>query len=103
RLRHTIPNRHWSSYVFSSHLVHAAKLAQKDGIQVYTVVIGTTSGGRIPLHDARGRFEKYLTDRQGNVVHTRLEDTQLREIATAEIGRASSRGAYSSRHETTYN
>lgn len=66
--------------------VHAAKLAQKDGIQVYTVGIGTTSGGRIPLHDARGRFEKYLTDRQGNVVHTRLEDTQLREIATAGGG-----------------
>lgn len=66
--------------------VHAAQLAHKDGIQVYTIGIGTAAGGRIPLHGPRGNFESYLTDLNGDVVHTRLEDKQLREIAAAGGG-----------------
>lgn len=66
--------------------VQAASFALEDGIRVFTVGIGTSTGGRIPLRDARGNFSGYLTDRQGNVVNTHLEDGQLQEIAAAGGG-----------------
>lgn len=66
--------------------VEAAYEAYKDGILTYTVGVGTAAGGRIPLHDRNGQFERYLTDRDGNVVHTRLEDAQLHQIASAGGG-----------------
>lgn len=69
-----------------THPVQAAQVAHDDGIQVYTIGVGTSAGGRIPLHDAQGNFQRYLTDRDGKVVHTQLEDSQLREIAAAGGG-----------------
>lgn len=66
--------------------VDAARAAFEDGIQVFTVGIGTSTGGRIPLRDARGNFTGYLTDRNGNVVQTSLEDAQLMDIAEAGGG-----------------
>lgn len=69
-----------------THPVEAAQVAHEDNIQVYTIGIGTNAGGRIPLHDRYGNFQSYLTDRSGKVVHTQLEDGQLREIAAAGGG-----------------
>lgn len=66
--------------------VAAALEAQADGIRVYTVGVGTTHGGRIPLRNARGDFEGYLTDREGKTVITALVDTQLEAIAEAGGG-----------------
>lgn len=66
--------------------VEAAYAAYEDGILTYTVGVGTAAGGRIPLRDRNRQFERYLSDRDGNVVNTRLEDAQLHEIASAGGG-----------------
>lgn len=66
--------------------VAAALAAKEDGIRVYTIGLGTTTGGRIPLREPRGNITGYLTDRAGNTVHTKLVDDQLREIAEAGGG-----------------
>lgn len=66
--------------------IKAAQAAHDDGIQVNTIGVGTRAGGRIPIADPQGRTQQYLTDREGNVVHTRLEDDQLQDIASAGGG-----------------
>lgn len=66
--------------------IDAARAALEDGIQVFTVGIGTSTGGRIPMRDAKGNLTGYLTDRNGNVVQTTLEDAQLMQIAEAGSG-----------------
>ena len=67
--------------------VAAAQAAQRDGIRVYTVGIGTETGGRIPMRDRAGELLGFLTDRDGQVVETRLEDGQLADVAAAGGGR----------------
>jgi len=62
--------------------VGAARAAAEMGIKVYTMAIGTSAGGPIPLEGA-GNF---LRDRDGNVVITRLNDQLLSEIAIAGGG-----------------
>lgn len=66
--------------------VQAAAAAFEDGIRTFTVGVGTATGGRIPLRDNRGHFAGYLNDRNDNIVHSRLEDAQLQEIAAAGGG-----------------
>lgn len=57
------------------------------GIFIYTVGIGTTAGGTIPLYDERtGRLQDYVRDSAGQVVTTRLNATILRELAEAGRG-----------------
>lgn len=66
--------------------IQAAEFARENGIRIFAVGVGTSTGGRIPLRNTRGAFEGYLTDREGQVVHSRIEDEQLREVATAGGG-----------------
>lgn len=63
---------------------HDSILAElkNEGIFVFTVGIGTTSGGTIPVYDANsGRLLEYLRDAAGQVVTTRLMPSVLRTIA----------------------
>lgn len=56
------------------------------GVFVFTVGIGTMSGGTIPVYDPNtGRLVEYLRDAAGQVVTTRLVPATLRSIA--ETGR----------------
>jgi len=57
-----------------------AEEAQKQGIKIFTVGIGTKEGELIPVTDASGS-RIFLKDRNGNVVKTRLDEETLREIA----------------------
>lgn len=66
--------------------LQAAAEALDDDIRVFTVGVGTSAGGRIPLRTPRGDFTGYLTDRNDTVVISRLEDQQLQEIAEAGGG-----------------
>lgn len=66
--------------------VEAAAAAAEAGIRVYTVGLGTESGGRIPVRDRAGNLTGWFTDRRGEVVVTRLADAQLREVAAAGNG-----------------
>jgi Ca-activated chloride channel family protein len=67
--------------------VAAARDASGKGIHVYTFGVGTDAGARIPLRNPDGSVKEYLSDRQGNVVQTRLVEGQLREIAKAGDGK----------------
>lgn len=52
------------------------------GVYIFTVGIGTTSGGTIPNYDSNsGRLIEYLRDAAGQVVTTRLVPATLRTIA----------------------
>lgn len=50
------------------------------GVTVFAAGVGETDGAPIPLY-RRGRLAGYKTDRSGQTVETRLEETALREIA----------------------
>jgi len=57
------------------------------GIFIYTVGIGTTAGGTIPVYDERtGRLQDYIRDASGQIVTTRLGAQILRDLATAGRG-----------------
>ncbi|AXG68719.1 von Willebrand factor type A domain protein [Kordia sp. SMS9] len=70
------------------HTGGAGKLADeatKEGIKTYTIGVGTTKGGRIPLK-RRGIVESFKRDLQGEVVITRLNEQTLKEIASEGDG-----------------
>lgn len=60
--------------------VEAAKEAAKHGINIYVIGVGTTQGAEIPTSSGP------LTDNQGNVVHTALNEQMCRETAQAGKG-----------------
>lgn len=58
-----------------------------DGIHIFTVGIGTSEGGRIPLYERRtNELIGYHRDRQGREVISHLESETLREIAAEGNG-----------------
>lgn len=62
--------------------ISAAKLAVQQNRKVHVIGVGSTEGGAIPLNNS-GR---YLKDREGNVVITRLNESLGKEIASAGNG-----------------
>jgi len=60
--------------------IDAARLAQKEGIPVYTVGAGTQQGGPMPEgQDAWGR--EYYKTYNGQVAITRMDDSELKQVA----------------------
>lgn len=59
----------------------AAKAAQKKGINVFILGIGSTKGAPIPMGDG-----SYLKDNAGNTVMTALNEQMCRELAQAGKG-----------------
>ncbi len=70
---------------FGEDPIEAAASAKKEGIKIYTVGIGTASGDPIPLRDNFGNPMGYKTNKQGEVVLSKLNEPVLRQIA-AETG-----------------
>jgi len=62
----------------------AEDLAEK-GVVIYTVGVGSGKGASIPIETEDGVVDK--TDRQGEVVITRLDEEMLRKIALAGEGK----------------
>jgi len=58
----------------------------KEGIKVYTIGIGTTKGGPIPMKIGN-RLTGYKKDRKGEVVITKLHDDILKQIASEGKGK----------------
>ncbi|MGD8426476.1 MAG: VWA domain-containing protein [Balneolaceae bacterium] len=54
---------------------------KKENASVYTLGIGTQSGGAIPLYDNSGTLKGYKRDENGAVVTTQLQSQTLRSIA----------------------
>lgn len=63
--------------------VEAAKAATKEGINVCVVGVGSTQGAPIPLKEGSST---YKTDREGNVVVSKLNEAMCQEIAKAGDG-----------------
>ena len=65
----------------------AKEIAQKSGVRVIAVGIGTKEGTLIPDKvDASGRILEYKKDKQGNTVVSKLDDKALLTLAQATGG-----------------
>ena len=56
-------------------------------IHVFTLGIGTTQGGPVPVYDTKGQFLQMLVDTNGTQVTSRLDDARLAKLAAAGGGR----------------
>ena len=73
--------------------VGLAREAEKKGVKIFCIGIGTSQGELIQLVDRSGK-KSFLKDRQGNVVKSRLNERILGDIALATGGAyVRSRGA----------
>lgn len=65
----------------------AASEAQKEGIVIYTIGIGTKKGEPIPLTDETGNVSGYKKDARDGVVMTKLDEDMLQKIALITDGK----------------
>jgi Ca-activated chloride channel family protein len=63
-------------------VLRAVEKASEAGVKVYTVGMGTLEGGPIPVGAS-----DYKRDMSGNVVVSKLDESMLRQVATATGGR----------------
>ena len=61
--------------------LEAAKIAEQQGVKIYTIGIGSPQGVPIPEYDRFGRSTGFKKDRQGGVVTTKLDLLTLQKIA----------------------
>jgi Ca-activated chloride channel family protein len=66
-------------------LSEIASEAASEGIKIYTIGVGTTTGGPIPIK-RNGVLQYYKRDQNNEQVITRLEDIRLQEIADQANG-----------------
>jgi len=64
-----------------------AELAEKEGVIVYTVGIGSVQGVPIPLYNQSGRNTGFKKDRKGEVVTSKLDELTLEKIALQTGGK----------------
>ena len=68
-------------------LKEAQTIAQKEGIKIIAIGIGTTQGELIPQKtDVSGRVLEYKKDRDGKTVVTKLDEKSLAALAAATEG-----------------
>ena len=68
-------------------LKEAQSVAQKEGIKIIAIGIGTTQGELIPQRtDVSGRILEYKKDREGKTVVTKLDEKSLAALAAATEG-----------------
>lgn len=65
--------------------IEAAKKAAEAGLRIFTIGVGSAEGELLRIRDAKGRTD-YIKDDAGNVVKSRLNESLLRDIATAGGG-----------------
>ncbi len=65
----------------------AAEIAEKEGIVIYTVGIGSTQGVPIPEFDGYGKQVGFKKDKKGNVVTSKLDPLTLEKIALQTNGK----------------
>lgn len=69
-----------------SYPLDAAKEAAEAGVKVVAIGFGDEKGSEIQITDPESGARKVLTDREGNVVKSRLDGETLRQIALATQG-----------------
>lgn len=65
----------------------AAKAAAEKGVRIYAVGVGAPAGEPIPLLDEEGHPKGYQKDAAGQIVLSRLDEDDLRQIARATNGK----------------
>jgi Ca-activated chloride channel family protein len=65
--------------------LEAAQRAADEGMRIFTVGVGSPQGGMIEIGQRGGQMA-YMTDEQGNVVKSRLNEELLQQIATTANG-----------------
>lgn len=71
---------------FENDPIHSAEVAGKEGIKIYTIGIGTSSGEPIPETNQDGDFMGYKKDQSGNVILSTLNETLLKRISAVTGG-----------------
>jgi Ca-activated chloride channel family protein len=64
-----------------------AEMAEREGVVIYTVGIGSPQGVPIPLMDERGNQIGFKKNRDGEVVVTKLDELALEKIALQTGGK----------------
>ncbi len=67
-------------------VLEAAQLATEKGIKIFTIGMGSPEGSPIPLLDNSGRQTGYKTDKQGQTIVSKLDETTLQQLASAGNG-----------------
>ncbi len=65
----------------------AAEIAEKEGVVIYTVGIGSVQGVPIPIYNEAGRNVGYKKDRNNQVVTSKLDEVTLEKIALQTGGK----------------
>lgn len=74
-----------------------AEEAQKKGVRIYTIGMGTLSGTPIPVKNQQGDRIDFKRDKDGNMILTKLDESSL--IRIAEIGKGKYLRATNSQNE----
>jgi len=67
--------------------IKAAEIAEKEGLVIFTVGVGSVGGDPIPLYNESGRNIGFKKDRQGQVVTSKLDEITLEKIALQTGGK----------------
>lgn len=65
--------------------VHTAERLAKEGVTIFTIGVGTPAGSEIQIINDQGRPE-FVKDNKGEIVHSRLDEPTLRNIAQTTHG-----------------
>ncbi len=68
-------------------IMKAVEGAKDKGIKIYTIGLGSPTGVPIPVYNAQGQQVDYKKDESGNIVLTKLDETTLKQIASAGDGK----------------
>jgi len=66
--------------------LESAQAAAAKGIKIFTIGMGSPEGSPIPVYDANDRQTGYKSDRQGQTIISKLDETALQQIASAGNG-----------------
>jgi Ca-activated chloride channel family protein len=64
-----------------------AEEAAKNGIKIYTIGLGSSSGAPIPIYNKQGQQTDFKRDLDGNIVLTKLDETILEKVASIGNGK----------------
>jgi len=66
--------------------LESAKIATEKGIKIFTIGMGSPEGSPIPMFDTYGRQTGYKSDRNGQTIVSKLDETTLQQLASAGNG-----------------
>lgn len=82
--------------------IDSARAAAKDGLVIYTIGVGSASGGLIPVPGANGGTD-FVKDASGQFVKSHLDEATLKQIAEATGGLYEPLGQQGEGLQTIYN